>query len=51
MAANRMPAADVGVSAELVRCLPADQHPDLARLTAMLCAENARRAYRLGDQR
>src|SRR6202167_555776 len=32
VAVNRMPAADVEVSADLVRRLLADQHPDLARL-------------------
>ncbi len=32
VAVNRMPAADVQVSADLVRRLLADQHPDLARL-------------------
>jgi hypothetical protein len=32
VAVNRMPAVEVEVSADLVRRLLADQHPDLARL-------------------
>ena len=49
MAANRMPAADVGVS-ELVRCLLADQHPDLARLPVEFLANGwDNELYRVGD--
>jgi hypothetical protein len=50
MAANRMPAADVGVSAELVRCLLADQHPDLARLPVEFLANGwGNELYQVGD--
>ncbi|HEY6310028.1 MAG TPA: hypothetical protein VIY52_04385 [Streptosporangiaceae bacterium] len=40
MAANRMPAAEVEVSADLVRRLLADQHPDLARLPVGFLAKS-----------
>src|ERR1700751_5784543 len=50
MAVNRMPAAEVEVSADLVRLL-ADQHPDLARLPVEFLAngwDNER--CRVGDE-
>jgi aminoglycoside phosphotransferase (APT) family kinase protein len=50
MAANRMPAAEVEVSAELVRRLLADQHPDLARLPVEFLANGwDNELYRVGD--
>jgi aminoglycoside phosphotransferase (APT) family kinase protein len=45
-----MPAADVEVSAELVRRLLADQHPDLARLPVEFLANGwDNELYRVGD--
>jgi aminoglycoside phosphotransferase (APT) family kinase protein len=50
MAANRMPAAEVEVSADLVRRLLADQHPDLARLPVEFLANGwDNELYRVGD--
>jgi aminoglycoside phosphotransferase (APT) family kinase protein len=50
VAANRMPAAEVEVSADLVRRLLADQHPDLARLPVEFLANGwDNELYRLGD--
>jgi aminoglycoside phosphotransferase (APT) family kinase protein len=47
---NRMPAAEVEVSAELVRRLLADQHPDLARLPVEFLANGwDNELYRVGD--
>ena len=49
MAVNRMPAADVEVSADLVRRLLADQHPDLARLPVEFLANGwDNELYRVG---
>ena len=49
MALNRMPAADVEVSADLVRRLLADQHPDLARLPVEFLANGwDNELYRVG---
>ncbi|MFY9926680.1 MAG: aminoglycoside phosphotransferase family protein [Streptosporangiaceae bacterium] len=51
MAANRMPAAEVEVSADLVRRLLADQHPDLARLPVEFLANGwDNELYRIGDR-
>jgi aminoglycoside phosphotransferase (APT) family kinase protein len=50
VAMNRMPAADVEVSADLVRRLLADQHPDLARLPVAFLANGwDNELYRVGD--
>ncbi len=50
VAVNRMPAADVEVSADLVRRLLADQHPDLARLPVKFLANGwDNELYRVGD--
>ena len=50
VAVNRMPAADVEVSADLVRRLLADQHPDLARLPVQFLANGwDNELYRVGD--
>jgi aminoglycoside phosphotransferase (APT) family kinase protein len=50
VAANRMPAAEVEVSAVLVRRLLADQHPDLARLPVQFLANGwDNELYRVGD--
>jgi aminoglycoside phosphotransferase (APT) family kinase protein len=50
VAANRMPAAEVEVSADLVRRLLADQHPDLARLPVKFLANGwDNELYRVGD--
>ena len=50
MAVNRMPAAEVDVSADLVRRLLADQHPDLARLPVEFLANGwDNELYRVGD--
>ena len=50
MAVNRMPAAEVEVSADLVRRLLADQHPDLARLPVEFLANGwDNELYRVGD--
>jgi aminoglycoside phosphotransferase (APT) family kinase protein len=47
---NRMPAAEVEVSAELVRRLLADQHPDLARQPVEFLANGwDNELYRVGD--
>src|SRR6476646_3014200 len=47
---NRMPAAEVEVSADLVRRLLADQHPDLARLPVEFLANGwDNELYRVGD--
>jgi aminoglycoside phosphotransferase (APT) family kinase protein len=49
VAVNRMPAAEVEVSADLVRRLLADQHPDLARLTVEFLANGwDNELYRVG---
>jgi aminoglycoside phosphotransferase (APT) family kinase protein len=49
MTVNRMPAADVEVSADLVRRLLADQHPDLARLPVEFLANGwDNELYRVG---
>ena len=49
MAVNRMPAAEVEVSADLVRRLLADQHPDLARLPVAFLANGwDNELYRVG---
>ena len=46
-----MPAADVEVSADLVRRLLADQHPDLARLPVVFLANGwDNELYRVGDR-
>jgi aminoglycoside phosphotransferase (APT) family kinase protein len=50
VAMNRMPAAEVEVSAGLVRRLLADQHPDLARLPVEFLANGwDNELYRVGD--
>jgi aminoglycoside phosphotransferase (APT) family kinase protein len=50
VAVNRMPTADVEVSADLVRRLLADQHPDLARLPVEFLANGwDNELYRVGD--
>jgi aminoglycoside phosphotransferase (APT) family kinase protein len=50
VAVNRMPAADVEVSADLVRTLLAEQHPDLARLPVKFLANGwDNELYRIGD--
>jgi aminoglycoside phosphotransferase (APT) family kinase protein len=50
VAANRMPAAEVEVTAVLVRRLLADQHPDLARLPVEFLANGwDNELYRVGD--
>jgi aminoglycoside phosphotransferase (APT) family kinase protein len=50
VAVNGMPAAEVEVSAELVRRLLADQHPDLARLPVEFLANGwDNELYRVGD--
>ena len=50
VAVNRMPAAEVEVSADLVRRLLADQHPDLARLPVEFLAHGwDNELYRLGN--
>ena len=47
---NRMPAAEVEVSADLVRRLLADQHPDLARLPVEFLANGwDNELYRVGE--
>jgi aminoglycoside phosphotransferase (APT) family kinase protein len=47
---NKMPAAEVEVSADLVRRLLADQHPDLARLPVEFLANGwDNELYRVGD--
>lgn len=51
MAVNRMPAAEVEVSADLVRRLLAGQHPDLARLPVEFLANGwDNELYRIGDK-
>ena len=51
VAVNRMPAAEVEVSADLVRRLLADQHPDLARLPVKFLANGwDNELYRVGDE-
>ena len=51
VAVNRMPAAEVEVSADLVRWLLADQHPDLARLPVEFLANGwDNELYRVGDE-
>ena len=51
MAANRMPVADVDISAELVRRLLASQHPDLAGLPVEFLANGWDNAlFRLGTE-
>jgi aminoglycoside phosphotransferase (APT) family kinase protein len=51
MAVNRMPAAEVEISAELVRRLLAAQHPDLARLPVEFLANGwDNELYRVGDR-
>jgi aminoglycoside phosphotransferase (APT) family kinase protein len=50
MTVNRMPPAEVEVSADLVRRLLADQHPDLARLPVEFLANGwDNQLYRVGD--
>jgi aminoglycoside phosphotransferase (APT) family kinase protein len=50
VAVNRMPAAEVEVSVDLVRRLLADQHPDLARLPVEFLANGwDNELYRVGD--
>ena len=50
MTLNRMPPAEVEVSADLVRRLLADQHPDLARLPVEFLANGwDNELYRVGD--
>jgi aminoglycoside phosphotransferase (APT) family kinase protein len=50
VAVNRMPAAEVEVSADLVRRLLADQHPDLAGLPVEFLANGwDNELYRIGD--
>jgi aminoglycoside phosphotransferase (APT) family kinase protein len=52
VAVNRMPAAEVEVSADLVRRLLAGQHPDLARLPVEFLANGwDNELYRVGDER
>jgi hypothetical protein len=51
VAVNRMPAAEVEVSADLVRRLLAGQHPDLARLPVEFLANGwDNELYRVGDR-
>jgi len=51
VAVNRMPAAEVEVSADLVRRLLADQHADLARLPVTFLANGwDNELYRIGDE-
>jgi aminoglycoside phosphotransferase (APT) family kinase protein len=51
VAVNRMPAAEVEVSADLVRRLLADQHPDLAHLPVEFLANGwDNELYRVGDR-
>jgi aminoglycoside phosphotransferase (APT) family kinase protein len=51
MPANRMPAADVDISADLVRRLLASQHPDLAMLPVEFLANGWDNAlFRLGSE-
>src|SRR5580700_9053646 len=51
MAVNRMPAAEVEVSADLVRRLLASQHPDLARLPVEFLANGwDNELYRVGEE-
>ena len=51
MAVNRMPAAEVEVSADLVRRLLAGQHPDLAQLPVEFLANGwDNELYRVGDE-
>jgi aminoglycoside phosphotransferase (APT) family kinase protein len=51
VAVNRMPAAEVELSADLVRRLLADQHPDLARLPVEFLANGwDNELYRVGDE-
>ncbi len=51
VAVKRMPAADVEVSADLVRRLLAGQHPDLARLPVEFLANGwDNELYRIGDR-
>ncbi len=51
VAVNKMPAAEVEVSADLVRRLLADQHPDLARLPVEFLANGwDNELYRVGDR-
>jgi aminoglycoside phosphotransferase (APT) family kinase protein/uncharacterized OsmC-like protein len=51
MAVNRMPAAEVEISAGLVRRLLAGQHPDLARLPVEFLANGwDNELYRVGDR-
>jgi aminoglycoside phosphotransferase (APT) family kinase protein len=51
MPANPMPAAEVDVSADLVRRLLADQHPDLARLPVTFLANGWDNVmFRVGDE-
>jgi aminoglycoside phosphotransferase (APT) family kinase protein len=51
VAVNRMPAAEVEVSADLVRRLLADQHLDLARLPVEFLANGwDNELYRVGDE-
>ena len=51
MAANRMPAADVDISADLVRRLLVSQHPDLGRLPVEFLANGWDNAlFRLGTE-
>jgi aminoglycoside phosphotransferase (APT) family kinase protein len=51
VAVNRMPAAEVEVSADLVRRLLADQHPDLARLPVKFLANGwDNELYQIGDE-
>jgi aminoglycoside phosphotransferase (APT) family kinase protein len=50
MAANPMPAAEVEVSADLVRRMLADQHPDLAQLAVEFLAHGwDNELYRVGE--
>jgi aminoglycoside phosphotransferase (APT) family kinase protein len=50
VAVNRMPTAEVEVSADLVRRLLADQHPDLARLPVEFLANGwDNELYRVGE--
>src|SRR5580700_2109381 len=52
VAVNKMPAAEVEVSADLVRRLLAGQHPDLARLPVEFLANGwDNELYRVGDER
>jgi aminoglycoside phosphotransferase (APT) family kinase protein len=51
VAVNRMPAAEVEVSADLVRRLLTSQHPDLARLPVEFLANGwDNELYRVGDE-